>query len=39
MMNCPDCGSNVVQNSEEKVCSRCGLVLQENYFCGRMLLV
>jgi transcription initiation factor TFIIIB Brf1 subunit/transcription initiation factor TFIIB len=38
-MNCPDCGSKVVQRSSEKLCSRCGLVLQEDYFCGRTLLV
>jgi len=39
MMNCPDCGSKVVQQNEEKICSRCGLVLEENYYCGRMLLL
>ena len=39
MMKCPDCGNRVVQRSAEKMCSKCGLVLEENYFNGAMMLV
>lgn len=39
MMNCPDCGNRIVQRSAEKLCSKCGLVLEEDYFNGTGLLV
>jgi len=39
MASCPDCGSKVIQQSQEKICSKCGLVLGEDYYCGQMLLL
>jgi transcription initiation factor TFIIIB Brf1 subunit/transcription initiation factor TFIIB len=38
---CPECGKNtVIQSNEGKICTKCGLVLEEDaYFAGRMLLI
>lgn len=41
MEDCPECGTEtVVQESEGKICGKCGLVVEEGgYFTGRTLLI
>ena len=36
---CPECGSEkFVVNSDGKICRKCGLVVSENYYSGKMLI-
>jgi len=41
MEYCPECGKHtVVQQGEGKICSKCGLVVEEGgFFAGRKLLI
>jgi len=36
---CPECGSKkIVMNTEGTICKKCGLVISENFYSGKMLI-